>query len=53
MKLYKSKYWLASRYIQQHKTITEIAKEAQTSEQVIQYWLAKFDLIRRPRTWTR
>jgi transposase len=53
MKLYKSKYWLASRYIEQHKSITQIAKEAGASEQVIQYWLEKFELIRSPRSWTR
>ena len=53
MKLYTSKVWLTSRYVVQHKNINQIAEEAGTSPQVIQYWLTKFDLIRKPRTWTK
>ena len=47
MKLYQSKEWLSRRYLYQKKTITEIAKEAETSAMTIQRYLVQFGLIKK------
>ncbi len=53
MTLYKNEAWLRDRYVIKKKKIDEIAKECNTSPQVIQYWLSKYKLIRNQRTWTK
>jgi len=53
MKLYQHKPWLMQKYIVEKLTISDISKLAGTSDQVVQYWLKKHQLIRNPRTWTR
>jgi predicted DNA-binding protein YlxM (UPF0122 family) len=50
---YKSQAWLTRRYRDQKKTISEIAKECQVSDQTILNYLNKFNLIKSPRSWKR
>lgn len=52
-KLYQNKAWLYDRYVAKRKNIYQIAEECDTSIQVIQYWLEKYELIRKPRKWTK
>jgi transposase-like protein len=50
---YKSKPWLAKRYLTDKKTVEEIAKECNVTAMTVFNWLKKFDLIRESRTWKR
>lgn len=45
-KLYESKAYLAKRYLQEKKSLEEIAKECNVSHQTIYRYLTKFGLIR-------
>lgn len=48
-KLYENKAYLAKRYLQDKKSLEEIAKECNVSHQTIYRYLMKFGLIRNPR----
>lgn len=53
MKLYENINWLKKRYINEKKTITEMAKEAGCSHMTIQRYLEKHGLIKGQRKWAR
>ena len=43
-KLYTNESWLRKRYVLDKKSVTDIAKECQTSAETIYVYLAKFGL---------
>lgn len=44
VKLYANEAWLRKRYVLDKKTVTDIAKECETSPETIYVYLAKFGL---------
>ena len=46
-KYYMSKAWLFRRYVEQKKTVTEIAAECGVSAMTIQRYLEQFGLIKK------
>jgi hypothetical protein len=52
-KLWESKEWVMKRYVTEKKTVLQMAMEAKCSHMTIQRALERFDLIKKPRKWTK
>jgi len=52
-KLWESKDWMYKRYVVEKKTVLQMAMEARCTHMTIQRALEKFDLIKKPRKWTK
>jgi hypothetical protein len=51
--LYKSKAWMYKRYVEDQKTLQQIATEASATPMTIYNWLVKHEIIKQNRTWNR
>jgi hypothetical protein len=52
-KLWEKKEWVVKRYVLEKKTVLEMATEAKCSHMTIQRALERFELIKKPRKWTK
>ena len=52
-KLWESKEWEMKRYVTEKKTVLQMAMEAKCSHMTIQRALERFELIKKPRKWTK
>lgn len=52
-KLWDSKDWVYKRYVVEKKSILDMAMEAKCSHMTIQRALITFDLVKKPRKWTK
>jgi hypothetical protein len=52
-KPWENKDWVYKRYVVEKKSILQMAMEAKCSHMTIQRALEKFDLIKKPRKWTK
>jgi hypothetical protein len=53
LKQWDSRDWVYKRYVVEKKSILEMAMEAKCSHMTIQRALQRFDLIKKPRKWTK
>jgi hypothetical protein len=53
LKMWDSRDWIYKRYVVEKKSILEMAMEAKCSHMTIQRSLQRFDLIKKPRKWTK
>ena len=52
-KLWENKDWVFKRYSVEKKSVLEMAMEAKFSHMTIQRALERFELIKKPRKWTK
>ena len=52
-KLWENKDWVYKRYVIEKKTVLDMAMEAKCTHMTIQRALERFDLIKKPRNWTK
>ncbi len=50
---WENRDWVYKRYVVEKKTVLQMAMEARCSHMTIQRALEKFDLIKKPRKWTK
>ena len=53
LKLWENKNWVYKRYVVEKKSVLQMAMEAKCSHMTIQRALERFDLIKKPRKWTK
>ena len=51
--IWDNKDWVYKRYVTEKKTVLQMAMEAKCSHMTIQRALERFDLIKKPRKWTK
>ena len=52
-KPWENKDWVYKRYVVEKKTVLDMAMEAKCSHMTIQRALERFELIKKPRKWTK
>ncbi len=52
-KLWDNKDWVYKRYVLEKKTILQMAMEAKCTHMTIQRALERWELIKKPRKWTK
>jgi len=52
-KPWENKDWVYKRYVVEKKSVREMALEAKCSHMTIQRALERFELIKKPRKWTK
>ncbi len=52
-KLWDNKHWVYKRYVLEKKTILQMAMEAKCTHMTIQRALERWELIKKPRKWTK
>lgn len=52
-KLWENRDWVFKRYSLEKKSVLEMAMEAKCSHMTIQRALERFELIKKPRKWTK
>jgi len=52
-KLWENKDWVVKRYVVEKKSVLQMAMEAKCSHMTIQRSLERFELIKKPRRWTK